>query len=162
MAAEISPSPSFPKRGILISLARRTREKIGAAKFNNVLMQDTLNQRSVVFGAAIHLGGETYWRPAADIYRTRTGWLVKYDLAGVKREDIEVTVRGSQITLNGFRRDWRLEDGCSHYSMEISYNRFERTLELPCDLEGAQIKLEGREGILLVRLICEGEHREQS
>jgi len=66
-------------------------------------MQDTLNQRSVVFGAAIHLGGETYWRPAADIYRTRTGWLVKYDLAGVKRKDIEVTVKGSKIKveLNG-------------------------------------------------------------
>jgi len=120
-------------------------------------MHDRLNQRSVVFGAAIHLDGETHWRPAADIYRTRTGWLVKYDLAGVKRKDIEVIVKGSQITINGFRRDRRLEDGCSHYSMEISYNRFERTLELPGDLEGAQVQLEGRDGILLVRLICEGE-----
>jgi HSP20 family protein len=90
-------------------------------------------------------------------YRTRTGWLIKYDVAGVKAEDIEVTVRGSQITIRGVRRDWRLEEGCSHYSMEISYNRFVRTLELPCDLEGAEVKIEGREGILLVRLICGGE-----
>ena len=125
-------------------------------------MRDPFDRMLVIFGSAFHRSSEACWRPAADIYRTRTGWLVKYDLAGVKRKDIEVTVRGSQITLNGFRRDWRLEDGCSHYSMEISYNRFERTLELPCDLEGAQVKLEGREGILLVRLICEGEHREQS
>ncbi len=120
-------------------------------------MQDTLNQRSVVFGAAIHLDGETHWRPSADIYRTRNGWLVKYDLAGVKTDDIEVTVKGSQITIHGFRRDWRLEDGCSHYSMEISYNRFERTVELPGNLEGAQVQIEGREGILLVRLTCQGE-----
>ena len=85
------------------------------------------------------------------------GDALSYDLAGVKRKDIEVTVKGSQITINGFRRDRRLEDGCSHYSMEISYNRFERTLELPGDLEGAQVQLEGRDGILLVRLICQGE-----
>jgi HSP20 family protein len=120
-------------------------------------MHERFNQRSVVFGAAIHNSSEATWQPAADIYRTRTGWLVKYDLAGVKIEDIEATFAGSQITIRGFRRDWRLEDGCSHYSMEISYNRFERTLELPCDLAGAELQIEGREGILLVRLICRGE-----
>ena len=121
------------------------------------MTRDNLKQMPVVFAAALHRSGEAAWQPAADIYRTRTGWLVKYDLAGVKIEDIEAIVAGSQITIRGFRRDWRLEDGCSHYSMEISYNRFERTLELPCDLAGAQLQIEGREGILLVRLICRGE-----
>jgi HSP20 family protein len=123
-------------------------------------MADKLNQMSVVFGAATRLTSEVSWRPSADIYRTRDGWLVKFDLAGVRPEDIHVTVSGSQFTITGFRRDWKLEEGCSHYSMEISYNRFERTLELPCELDGAEIKLEGREGILLVRLICQGENGE--
>jgi HSP20 family protein len=123
-------------------------------------MRDKLNQMSVVFGAATRLSREIYWQPSADIYRTRTGWLVKCDLAGVRLEDIQVTIRGPEITISGFRRDWKLEDGCSHYSMEISYNRFERTLELPCDLEGAQVTLEGRDGILLVRLILREKSRE--
>src|SRR5438105_15930416 len=120
-------------------------------------MRHKSNQTSLVFGAAILRSSETYWSPSADIYRTRNGWLIKYDLAGVKTDDIKVTVKGSQITVHGLRRDWRLEDGCSHYSMEISYNRFERTVELPGNLEGAQIQIEGREGILLVRLTCQGE-----
>jgi HSP20 family molecular chaperone IbpA len=34
--------------------------------------------------------------------------------------------------------------------MEIAYNRFERTLELPCDLERARITMECREGMLLL------------
>ena len=124
-------------------------------------MQDRINQTPFFFGAAMDVSAETVWRPAVDIYRSRTGWLVKYDLAGVKREDIEVTAAGSCITVRGVRRDWKLEEGCSHYSMEIAYNRFERTLELPCDLEGARIELEGREGILLVRLQCRGDERER-
>ena len=98
------------------------------------------------------------WCPAADIYRTRTGWLIKYDLAGVAAHDIEVTIVGSRITVSGIRRDWHLEDGARHYSMEISYNRFERTVELPCDLSDAKFALQGREGILLLRLTCQGEN----
>jgi HSP20 family protein len=122
-------------------------------------MRDELSQMVVVFGAATHPSSEICWRPLADIYRTRTGWVIKYELAGVRLEDIEVVVRSSQIRISGFRRDWRLEEGSSHYSMEISYNRFERTLELPCDLEGAEVKLEGRDGILLVHLRCQREEQ---
>ena len=120
-------------------------------------MGNKLHLVQSVFGGAIARSDEAFWRPAADVYRTRTGWLIKYDLAGVSSEDIEVTVSGAQITVRGMRRDWRLEDGARHYSMEISYNRFERTLELPCDLTGAEVEIGRREGILLLRLTCQGE-----
>jgi HSP20 family molecular chaperone IbpA len=36
--------------------------------------------------------------------------------------------------------------------MEIAYNRFERTIELPCDVESARWTMDYRDGILLVRL----------
>lgn len=120
-------------------------------------MHDRFDRILTIFGSALQRSGEIFWHPAADIYRTRTGWLIKYDLAGVRAEDIEVTVWGSRITARGMRRDWQLEDGASHYSMEISYNRFERTLELPCDLSGAEVEIHGREGILLLRLTCQGD-----
>jgi HSP20 family protein len=122
-------------------------------------MEDKISQTTIFFSPTSDAGADTVWRPAVDVYRTRTGWLVKYDLAGVRREDIEVTVAGRRVTIRGIRRDWRLEEGCSHYFMEISYNRFERTLELPCDLEGSCMELEGREGLLLVRLRCQGDER---
>jgi HSP20 family molecular chaperone IbpA len=40
--------------------------------------------------------------------------------------------------------------------MEISYNRFERTIEMPSNLDHARVRLEARNGILLVRMITEG------
>ena len=49
-------------------------------------MRDPFDRMLVVFGSAFHRSSEAYWRPAADIYRTRTGWLIKYDLAGVRPE----------------------------------------------------------------------------
>lgn len=120
-------------------------------------MQDKPRRSSILFAAAVERSPEVTWQPAADIYRTRDGWLIKYDLAGVKAEDIEIVLSGSRVTIRGFRRDRRLEEGCSYYAMEISYNRFERTIELPCDLAGAEAQLESREGILSLRLSCQGE-----
>jgi HSP20 family molecular chaperone IbpA len=39
--------------------------------------------------------------------------------------------------------------------MEIAYNRFERTIELPCHLENCDVGLEFRDGLLLVRVDSE-------
>jgi HSP20 family protein len=122
-------------------------------------MRDRPCKLPVCFWAATEHTSETLWRPSADIYRTRTGWLLKFDLAGVRLEDVTVEVTGSQVTVRGRRRDWIVEQGTSHYSMEISYSRFERAIELPGDLEGARIRLEAREGILLVRVITRGEEQ---
>ncbi len=96
------------------------------------------------------------WEPSADIYRTRNGWLLKFDLAGVRPEDVTVSVRGRTVSVSGARRDLVVEEGCSYYSMEISYNRFERSIEMPVDLESARITLEARNGLLLVRMNTEG------
>src|SRR5262245_42399710 len=75
--------------------------------------------------AAAGAGGGA-WQPATDVYRTRDGWLVKFDLAGVRPEDIHVTVSGRELTVVGVRRDFCLDEGCYHYTMEITYSRFER------------------------------------
>lgn len=97
------------------------------------------------------------WEPSADIYRTRDGWLLKLDLAGVRPEDVTVSVSGRRVTVTGVRRDTSVEEGCSYYAMEISYNRFERSLEMPVNLSNARVTIEARNGLLLVRMITEGK-----
>jgi HSP20 family protein len=97
---------------------------------------------------------ESPWRPAADVYRGRSGWLVKFELAGVRPEDLELTVLGNRLTLRGVRRDRECTalEGCRYYQMEIAYSPFERSLTLPCDLERANVTSEYRDGMLLVRI----------
>src|SRR5690606_2694753 len=92
------------------------------------------------------------WQPAADIYRAERNWLIKFDLAGVRPQDIELTLAGRRLTVRGVRRDWCFEEGQQYYALEISYNRFERSVELPCELERLQLSTEYRDGMLLVRL----------
>jgi HSP20 family protein len=100
---------------------------------------------------------EVLWRPAADVYCTPDGWLVKFDLAGVRPEDVRLTVNGPYLTVSGTRRDRSVEEGCRCHLMEISYSHFERTIALPGDLGRACVRTEHREGMLLIRIQKEPE-----
>ena len=93
--------------------------------------------------------------PPTDVYRTQTGWLVKFELAGVRAEDIHLEVLGPRMTLRGVRRDRTTAEESHCYRMEIAYSEFERSLELPCDLKRADITTEYRDGMLLVRVQTE-------
>jgi HSP20 family protein len=98
---------------------------------------------------------QTTWQPAVDVYRTADGWVLKYELAGVSPNEVEVVLHGRTVTVRGVRRDVRIEDNQQSYCMEISYNQFERSLELPCDVDTLHAATQYRDGMLLVRLSCQ-------
>jgi HSP20 family molecular chaperone IbpA len=99
------------------------------------------------------------WQPAVDIYRTRTGWVAKFDLAGVRLEDIHLETHGPRLSLQGVRRDWLLQEGCHYHSLEIAYSPFERSIQFPADLTDATISTDYQAGMLLVRIEMEGTER---
>lgn len=95
---------------------------------------------------------ERRWVPALDAYRTPTGWLLKLELAGVRPGDVEVLVAGSSLFVTGVRRDTCPGDALTCLRLEIAYTPFERRIDLPADLSGAQIATDLRDGILTVRV----------
>jgi HSP20 family protein len=97
------------------------------------------------------------WCPAADVYRTPEGWIVKVDLAGVKPTDVEVTVDGDLLRISGSRRDGTCGEGVSHYQLEITYSRFEKMIRFPRSIEHASVERDYRDGLLIVRLREEPE-----
>jgi HSP20 family protein len=95
------------------------------------------------------------WQPAVDIYKCPEGWKIKFDLAGVKPEDIQVLISGDNLIVRGVRRDTVITEGWSYHQLEITYSRFERVLTLPCDLEQAELRSECTDGWLLLHIDCE-------
>lgn len=95
---------------------------------------------------------EVGWRPAVDVYSCHGGWLVKFDLAGVRPQDLDIRVNQQTLTVSGVRRDWAMELADRYYSMEISYHRFQRSVDLPENLEHAAVSADYRDGMLLVHL----------
>jgi HSP20 family protein len=119
------------------------------------MSQDRIRLTHALFLPAAGSCQDQPWHPAADIYHTRQGWLVKFDLAGVRIEDIQLELQGRIMTVRGVRRDCLTEEGHRYYRMEIAYSRFERILELPCNLERARLSTDYRDGMLLVHIDVE-------
>jgi HSP20 family protein len=92
------------------------------------------------------------WCPAADVYRSGEGWIVKVDLAGVKPQDVEVTIDGDLLRISGSRRDGTCGEGVSHYQLEITYSRFEKMIRFPRSIEHASIERDYRDGLLILHL----------
>ena len=95
------------------------------------------------------------WYPAADVYETPEGWLVKVELAGVSADDIQIDIQGKHLYIAGCRKDKTCAAGISYQQMEITYSHFEKNLEFPASIERAKLEYNFENGLLMVHLVKE-------
>ncbi len=86
--------------------------------------------RSSVVGAR-DLPAKAHWEPNTDLYTTDDGLVIKVELAGMRSENLEITVEGSHLRISGHRPDSCRSPHCSFLVMEITYGPFEKILDLP-------------------------------
>ena len=75
---------------------------------------------------------------AADLYETANEVVVKADLPGVPKDNIEITLTDSTLTLRGEKKE---EEGISHeayHFRERSFGTFNRTIDLPANVRSDQ------------------------
>lgn len=114
------------------------------AKATNRLFQFTGTSKDVRSGQL--------WYPAADVYQTPGGWVIKVELAGVSVDDVVIKVEGNVLYIAGARKDRSCTSGVSYHQMEITYSNFEKTLRFPTSIEGAKIEHEFENGLLIISL----------
>lgn len=85
-------------------------------------------------------GSGVAWVPNMDVFVHERGAVVKAELAGIRREDLELTIEGNRLRIRGQRRDAPRAPGSRFLMMEIEYGAFEAAVELPpgLDLNSAQ------------------------
>ena len=93
------------------------------------------------------------WVPAVDIFESENHDLVlKAELPGMNREDIEVTVENSTLALKGtkaFNAEVKEEN---YRRIERSYGTFHRSFNLPNTVDASKVSAEYRNGVLTVKL----------
>lgn len=107
---------------------------------------------SAVFPESAGSFGKFRWEPLVDVYRTEKGWAVKLELAGVRREDISWSYEPPILRIEGSRKDILLGRGFRPHSLEITYEYFSRSVELPCRLANAVLKSHYSDGMLVLEL----------
>jgi HSP20 family protein len=92
------------------------------------------------------------WGPALDLYEDKDNLVVKVELPGMKKEEIEVSLHDGTLTISGERKgEESFKDAQTHRS-ERFYGRFQRAVALPLPVNAAQVKASYTDGILTVTL----------
>ena len=80
------------------------------------------------------------WVPNADIFARDEDLVVRVQLAGVGREDVEVTLRDDVLTISGERKGNPDGEGLEAYVRELFYGPFRRDVSLPSGTDGSRIE----------------------
>ncbi|MCC6231880.1 MAG: Hsp20/alpha crystallin family protein [Verrucomicrobiales bacterium] len=80
-------------------------------------------------------GNGVAWVPNMDVFTHEGGVVIKAELAGIRREDLTLTVEGGRLRIRGIRRDTPRAEGSRFLMMEIEYGAFEASVELPHGLD---------------------------
>src|SRR5438034_8503779 len=94
--------------------------------------------------------GQTHWIPNTDVYVTDGHIVIKVELAGMRREDLELTVEGNRLKISGQRPDGCRPAKCSFLMMEINYGAFESVIELPEGYDVTEAKAAYQNGFLRI------------
>jgi HSP20 family protein len=101
-------------------------------------------------------GGE--WLPESegqltiDVYQTPTHIVIKSTIAGVKSEDLDITITNDMVTIRGQRQkdeEIKTED---YYYQECYWGTFSRSVILPVDVQADEAEANLKNGILTIRL----------
>ena len=94
----------------------------------------------------------TGWVPAMDVYENNETVLVRIELPGMRKEDIDISVHENVLNISGERKVENIDNQTEVNRSERSYGRFHRSFTLPkliaVDKVGAQYK----DGILTITL----------
>lgn len=94
--------------------------------------------------------GTRTWSPALDVYEDADKVTVKVELAGMKKEDFDLSLTEGALTITG-KREEKAEDRESFRS-ERFFGSFSRTVALPAPVKPDGIKATYEDGILTVVL----------
>lgn len=88
--------------------------------------------------------------PRVDVYQTEKDVVVKAEIPGVSKEDLDVYIEDNVIRLSGeTRRDDEFKDD-NIYRSERYYGRFSRTIPLPVEVQSEKARAEYKDGILKI------------
>jgi len=92
------------------------------------------------------------WTPPFDVIETDSEYVVRLDVPGAHRENLDIALVGAVLTLSG-RREFPTAEKGEHYLLaEREWGEFRRMIRLPATVVQEQITATYQDGVLLVHL----------
>jgi HSP20 family protein len=92
------------------------------------------------------------WAPPMDIYEDKDHLVVKAELPGMKKEDIDISLHQGSLLISGERKEESQSEASDTSRSERFFGRFQRSLELPKPVDPSRVTASYKDGILTVTL----------
>ena len=90
--------------------------------------------------------------PALDLFEEKDEIVVKAELPGLEKDNVEVNLSDQTLTIKGEKKKEEEVKEEDYFRSERSYGRFVRSLQLPADVQGDKVKASFKNGVLEVRM----------
>lgn len=85
-----------------------------------------------------------------DMYQTKDNVIIKSTIAGVRPEDIDITVANDMVTVKGARRKEEDIAADDYFYQECYWGNFSRSVIVPVDIDSEHIEADLKDGILTI------------
>lgn len=99
------------------------------------------------------------WKPVVDIFDEKDHVVLKAELPGVEKKDIEIDVEGRVLTLKGKRAEENEVKKENYYQRERVVGNFARSFSLHAEIKPEKIKAEFKDGVLTLEIPKPEEHK---
>jgi HSP20 family protein len=97
-------------------------------------------------------GTQAVWAPALDVQEDKDNFVIRTELPGLKREEIDVSLQDDMLVISGERKVEKVEEGVEVHRKERYYGKFQRTLTLPESVAADKVNADYKDGLLTVTL----------
>ncbi len=106
-----------------------------------------------VFGGN-HLAESSLSRfsPTVEVTEDNESYLLKFDLPGVSKEEIQIEAHNDQLTVKAERKEEKSTTERKKHIMEVAYGTYSRTFTLPTAINESSIEAKFENGVLKVKV----------
>ena len=94
----------------------------------------------------------TTWSPSVDIFETEGEIVVKAELPGMDRKDIQLNLENNVLSLRGERKFTKETKDENYHRIERSYGVFSRSFSIPATVDEEKIRADYKDGVLKIML----------
>ncbi len=92
------------------------------------------------------------WMPLVDIEETKSDFIIKAELPGLKKDDIKINLDDNVLTIEGERKSEKEDKEKTYHRIERFYGKFYRAISLPKGIDENNIKAKFENGLLEITL----------
>ncbi len=92
------------------------------------------------------------WSPALDVFDDKDSFVVKAELPGLKKEDIDLALHDGVLTISGERKHEREAKDGGTFRSERYFGKFQRSVTLPAAVDASKVQASYKDGVLSVEL----------